>query len=154
MPSLLDSCQSCLYGLEYGIGIHDFRPTWRCLIDKVLATPAKFLEPSDYLQWSSTTSVFAQQMFLVTSTALWSNSNPKSIYSRIGQHSKRGSSITHCASRRGFSADWLASVPDSQRLMANLKSKGLRLRLGHLRVGELLHWHLCITLDFAVQFKL
>ena len=41
--------------------------------------------------------------------------------------------------------------------MADLRSKGPRLRLGHLWVGELQHWHLCppcIALDLAVQFKL
>ena len=61
------------------------------------------------------------------------------------------------ASCRGFSADCLASVPDSPCSMADLRTKGTRLRLGHLRVGKLHHWHLylpCIALDLPVQFKL
>ena len=34
--------------LEHGPWIHDFRPTWSCLIIEVLATWEKFLEPSGY----------------------------------------------------------------------------------------------------------
>ena len=37
---------------------------------------------------------------------------------------------------------------------ANLRSKCPWFWLGHLWVGELYHWHLCIALDLAVQFKL
>ena len=61
------------------------------------------------------------------------------------------------ASCWGFSANCLESVPDRQYSMANLRPKGPRLRLGQLRVGKLLHWHLChpcIALDLVVQFKL
>ena len=39
----------------------------------------------------------------------------------------------------------------------DLKPKSLRLRLGHLQMGELHHWHLChpcIALELVVQFKL
>ena len=36
----------CLYGLENGLGIHSFRPTWSGLIVELLATRAKFLQPS------------------------------------------------------------------------------------------------------------
>ena len=56
---------------------------------------------------------------------------------------------------RGFPADCLSA--DDQFSMADLRPKGPLLRLGHLRVGELHHWHLChpcIALDLAVQFKL
>ena len=34
--------------LEHSLRIHGFRLTWPCLIIEVLATRAKFLEPSDY----------------------------------------------------------------------------------------------------------
>ena len=40
--------QICLCGFEHGLGIHDFSPTWPCLIIKVLVAPAKFLQPSSY----------------------------------------------------------------------------------------------------------
>ena len=40
--------QICLYGLEHNFWIHSFRPTWHCLIIKVLATWVKFLQPSGY----------------------------------------------------------------------------------------------------------
>ena len=55
------------------------------------------------------------------------------------------------------SAGCLASVLDGQCSMADLKPKGPQIRLGHLRVGELQHWHFChlfLALDLAVQFKL
>ena len=58
--------------------------------------------------------------------------------------------ISHWASRRGFSEDCLSSVPDCQCSMADLKPKGSWLRLGHIQVGELHHWHfcpLCIALE-------
>ena len=52
----------------------------------------------------------------------------------------------------------LAFVPDGvSKSMADLRLKGLWLRLDHLRVGERQHWHLCspcIALDLTVQFKL
>ena len=35
-------------GLEHNLRIHSFRPSWPCLIVKVFATLAKFLEPSGY----------------------------------------------------------------------------------------------------------
>ena len=66
-------------------------------------------------------------------------------------------SISHCASRRGFSVSCLASVSDGQCSMADLRPKDPRLRLGHLWVGELHYcdlWHLWIALDLAVQFNL
>ena len=50
----------------------------------------------------------------------------------------------------------LAFMPDGLCFMAYLRPKGSRVRLGHLRVGELHHWHLyhpCIALYLAVQFK-
>ena len=56
------------------------------------------------------------------------------------------------ASCRGFSAACLASVPDGQCLMADLRPKSPRLWL-----DELHHWqlcHHCIALDLAVYFKL
>ena len=58
---------------------------------------------------------------------------------------------------RGFSADCLASVPDGQCSIADLRPKDPQFRLGHLQVGKLHHWHIyysCIALDLAVQFKL
>ena len=36
----------------------------------------------------------------------------------------------------------------------NLTPKGPRLRLVHIRVGDLQYWHLCIALSLAVQFNL
>ena len=53
MPSSPDTLQVLLigfylYGLEYSFRIHCFWPIWLCLIIKVLATWAKFLQPSDY----------------------------------------------------------------------------------------------------------
>ena len=38
----------CLYGLEDGLRIHSFKPTWHCLIVKVLTTWAEFLETFGY----------------------------------------------------------------------------------------------------------
>ena len=38
----------CLYGLEYDLEIHTFRPIWLYLFIEVLATQSKFLEPSGY----------------------------------------------------------------------------------------------------------
>ena len=35
-------------GLKHGLGIHGFKSTWHSLIDKVLTTWTKFLEPSGY----------------------------------------------------------------------------------------------------------
>ena len=40
--------QICFYGLEYGLIIHGFRPTWPYPSVEVLVTWAKFLEPSGY----------------------------------------------------------------------------------------------------------
>ena len=40
--------QISFFGLEHGLGIHVFRPTWSCLIVKVFAALVKFLEPSSY----------------------------------------------------------------------------------------------------------
>ena len=37
-----------LYDLEHSLGIYGFRPTWLCLIVELLATAAKFLQPSSY----------------------------------------------------------------------------------------------------------
>ena len=49
IPNLLDTIRRiCKYGLEQGLGISICKPTWPCLIIKVLATRAKFLEPSSY----------------------------------------------------------------------------------------------------------
>ena len=36
------------YDLEHSFEIHGFRPTWPCMIIKILATWAKFLKPSGY----------------------------------------------------------------------------------------------------------
>ena len=61
----------------------------------------------------------------------------------------RVSSTTWCIFA-DCSADCLARMPDSQCFIADL-------RLGHLRVGELHHWHLChlwIVQGLAVQFNL
>ena len=44
--------------LEHGIGIHTFRPTWPCLIVKVLATWVKFLQLSDYYTMINCTFTF------------------------------------------------------------------------------------------------
>ena len=38
----------CFYGYKHNFGTHSFRPTWPCLIIKVLATQAKFLQLSGY----------------------------------------------------------------------------------------------------------
>ena len=46
--SLRVTHQIFLYSLELGLKIHGFRPTWPCLMIKVLVTEAKFLEPSAY----------------------------------------------------------------------------------------------------------
>ena len=46
--SLSATHQSCLHDLENCLGIHGFRLIRSCLIVKVLATQAKFLELSDY----------------------------------------------------------------------------------------------------------
>ena len=52
----------------------------------------------------------------------------------------------------------LAFVLDGvSKSIVNSRPKCPRLRLGHLRVGELQYWHLCppyIALNLAVQFKL
>ena len=42
-------------------------------------------------------------------------------------------------------------------IKGRLEAERLQFRLGHLRVGELYHWHFChpcIALDLVVQFKL
>ena len=38
----------CLNSLEHGLGIHDFRSTWSCLIVEVLVNRTKFLQPFGY----------------------------------------------------------------------------------------------------------
>ena len=52
----------------------------------------------------------------------------------------------------------LAFEPDGvSKSMADSRPKSPQLRLGHLRLGDLQHWHLCtpcIALDLAVQLKL
>ena len=42
--SLNATCQICHYRLEHCLGIHDLRPTWPCLIIKVLATWTKLFD--------------------------------------------------------------------------------------------------------------
>ena len=42
------TCWICLHGLEHGLGIHGFCPTWLCQIVEVFESWAKFLEPSGY----------------------------------------------------------------------------------------------------------
>ena len=46
--SLRATHQVCFYDLKHGIRIYGFRSTRPCMIIKVLATKAKFLEPSAY----------------------------------------------------------------------------------------------------------
>ena len=48
MPSLPDTLQVLLTWFASLTRIHGFRPTWPCLIIKVLATWVKFLEQSGY----------------------------------------------------------------------------------------------------------
>ena len=67
-------CTSYLYGSKCSLGIHAFRLTWLCLIVKLLATWAKFLEPSGYCAVINCTP-FAQQIFLVASVKLWPGLN-------------------------------------------------------------------------------
>ena len=58
---------------------------------------------------------------------------------------------------RCFFADCLASVPDGQCSMADMRPRGPWVWLGHFQLGELHHWHLChfcLVLDLVVQFKL
>ena len=65
-----------LYGLEHSLWIHSFRPTWLCQIIQVLATKAKFFQPSGYRTGDPIAKLLsAQQMFLVASTILWPSPN-------------------------------------------------------------------------------
>ena len=52
-----------------------FRFTWPCLILDILATQAKFLEPSCYSIVINCIYLFIQQMFLVASVELWPSLN-------------------------------------------------------------------------------
>ena len=58
--------QICLNNLEYGLGIHDFRPTWSL---GFLQPEWNFLNHLLIIQWSTVASPFAQQIFLIASTA-------------------------------------------------------------------------------------
>ena len=60
MPNSPDTapCWICLNGLVHCFTIHGFRPTWPCLIIKVLATRAKLLDPSDYWEEINCTFTF------------------------------------------------------------------------------------------------
>ena len=46
--SLNSTRWTCLYGFEYDLGIHGFKPTWPCLIIELLAAQVKFLQASCY----------------------------------------------------------------------------------------------------------
>ena len=46
--SLNNIHQIYLYGLGHSLRICSYRPTWPCMLVKVLTTQAKFIEPSDY----------------------------------------------------------------------------------------------------------
>ena len=58
-------CWIWLYGLEYGFKIHGFRPTWPCLMVKVLATQVKFFfNHLVTLLWSIASLPFTRQIRL------------------------------------------------------------------------------------------
>ena len=59
-----------LHGLEHSLRIHGFRPTWSCLMIKVFATQAKFLELSGYCTVITFT-FHTANVFLVASTVGW-----------------------------------------------------------------------------------
>ena len=46
--SLRATQRICLHGLEHGLGINDFRPTWPFLIVEVFSTQVNILEPFGY----------------------------------------------------------------------------------------------------------
>ena len=46
-----DTLWVCLYGLEHSFRLHGFIPTWPCLIINILATYARFFEPSSSQIW-------------------------------------------------------------------------------------------------------
>ena len=73
--SLWATHQICPQGLEHSLRIHNFRPTWPCLIAEVLITQAKFVKPSVYCALINCIFTFcAKCFFFVTSTVSWPSS--------------------------------------------------------------------------------
>ena len=70
---ILSKCYSPDFSLKHDLGIHSF-----CLIVKVLATQAKFLEPFSYFIFDHQ-HIYVSHMFLVASMALWRSSNSSRI---------------------------------------------------------------------------
>ena len=64
----------CLHGLKHGLGIHVSRSTWPCLII-FLQLKQNFLNHLLIVLWSTVSSLFALQMFLVVSVALFPSLN-------------------------------------------------------------------------------
>ena len=73
----------CLYGLEHGLRIPGFRPTWPIWSLRFSQPDRNFLNYPVTVLWSTPFSDFAQQMFLFRSTVLSPGLNSKSIGSEL-----------------------------------------------------------------------